>query len=82
MSDDAEAAKAKAERARRNLKRRARAAEFEAYEDAELRRGEGHGRLTPDSERGRAPPARDGGSNPAGPSGTGRRKGLPSQRGK
>lgn len=81
MSDDKEDAKAKAERARRNLKRRTRAAEFEAYEDAELRREERHARLTPESERTQGPQGRDGGGQAA-PSSAGRRKGLPSQRGK
>lgn len=79
MSDDTEDAKAKAERARRNLKRRARAAEFEAFEDAELRREERRARLAPESERGPQPPGRDA---PGGPMSAGRRKGLPSQRGK
>lgn len=79
MSDDSEDAKAKATRARKNLKRRARAAEFEAYEDAELRREERHARLTPETER--PPSGRDGSQTPGGVS-AGRRKGLPSQRGK
>lgn len=78
MSDDSEDAKAKAARARSNLKRRARAAEFEAYEDAELRREERHARLTPDAER--PPPGRDGSQTPGGGS-AGRRK-VPTQRGK
>ena len=81
MSDDSEDAKAKAERARKNLKRRARAVEFEAYEDAELRREEGHARLTPESERDRTHGGRDGGGTSGGLS-AGRRKGVPSQRGK
>lgn len=79
MSDDSEDAKAKAARARNNLKRRARAAEFEAYEDAELRREERHARLTPETER--PPLGRDGSQTPGGAS-AGRRKGQPSQRGK
>lgn len=80
MSDDTEDAKAKAERARRNLKRRARAAEFEAFEDADLRREEQRARLTPDSERAPSPPGRDGA--PGGSMSAGRRKGQPSRRGK
>jgi len=80
MSDDTEDAKAKAERARRNLKRRARAAEFEAFEDAELRREEQRSRLMPESERVQPSQGRDGVAG--GPASSARRKGLPTPRGK
>ena len=70
-------AKAKAERARKNLKRLAKAVEFEAYEEAELRREERQTKVTPDSSRTQPRPgAQEGGMS------AGRRKGIPSQRGK
>jgi hypothetical protein len=76
MSGDEDDAKARAERARKNLKRRAKAVEFEAYEDAEMRREEQQRKVTPES-RGQPRP-----TGPEGGHAGGRRKGLPSQRGK
>lgn len=71
-SDDDEA---RALRARKNLKRVAKAVEFEAYEDAELRREEAGTKLSPKHAKSAVRP------NAAGPQ-TGRRKGMASQRGK
>lgn len=73
-SDDDEA---RALRARKNLKRVAKAVEFEAFEEAELRREEEHQKLSAQQAKptGRTAPA---GHSVA----TGRRKGIPSQRGK
>ena len=78
MSDAKDDARARALKARMNLRRRARAVAFEAFEDAELRREEANHkagqqptRITP------SPTGQTGGGLSAG-----RRKGLPSQRGK
>ena len=75
MSSPTEDDDERARRARRNLKRIAKAVEFEAYEDAELRREEEKKRLSARQAK-------------AGPRPTlaehlsGRPKGKPSQRGK
>lgn len=72
--DDAEA---RAERARKNLKRLAKAVEFEAFEEAELRREERKDKIAPESSKAQTRPA-----SPDSGLSAGRRKGIPSQRGK
>ena len=75
MSSPTDDEEARALRARKNLKRIARAVEFEAYEAAELRREEERQRLAAHQAKPAARP-----SMPEQP--TGRRKGMASQRGK
>lgn len=74
---DDEDAQARALKARKNLKRLAKAVEFEAFEDADLRREEEQHKLT---SQGSKPTARPGASEAS--LSAGRRKGIPSQRGK
>ncbi len=75
-SDD-EAAQIRARKARQNLKRLTKAVEFEAYEEAELRREEEQHKL---SQQAGKPVSRPGSSEAS--LSAGRRKGIPSQRGK
>ena len=78
MSDAKDDARARALKARMNLRRRAKAVAFEAFEDAELRREEAsHKPGEPPSRIAPSPTGQPGGGLSAG-----RRKGLPSQRGK
>ena len=76
FGSDEEDAQARALKARKNLKRLAKAVEFEAFEDADLRREEEQHKLAP---QGNKPTARPGTSEAS--LSAGRRKGIPSQRG-
>lgn len=69
-------ARARALKARKNLKRLAKAREFEAYEAADLRRNERMRRPVVDPQQTHRPAPDDGSAS------AGQRKGLPSQRGK
>lgn len=75
MSSPGDDEEARALRARKNLKRIARAVEYEAYEAAELRREEERQKLAAHQAK---PTTRPSTPEQA----TGRRKGMASQRGK
>ncbi len=75
MAGPSEEDQQRALQARRKLRRRAKAVEFEAYEDAELRREEEIHRLAEEARKGPRPPRYNAGAGSL-------RRGRPSQRGK